>query len=83
MSRERGEISYEIQEHVGVIAKYTNGWAKEINKVAWNGSDAKFDIRDWDEKHEHMSRGITLREDEMQNLFGIMSDWFGETEVKA
>lgn len=79
MSRERNkeEVTYEIQEHVGIIAKYSNGWTKEINKVSWNGNEAKFDIRDWDEKHEHMSRGITLREGEMETLHSLMCAWFG------
>lgn len=68
------EITFEVAEHIGVIATYSNHWTKELNKVSWNGSQPKFDIRDWDEQHQHMSRGITLREEEMLILFDILKD---------
>jgi hypothetical protein len=72
MENKRKEISFEVIEHVGVIAKYQNGWQKEINVVSWNDGPAKYDIRDWDPDHEHMSRGITLSEDDMQSLRELM-----------
>ena len=62
------EISFEIKEKIGVITSYPTGWAKELNLVAWNGNPAKFDIRDWDPEHEHMSRGITLHPDELKKV---------------
>lgn len=78
MTREKTneDVTYEVHEKIGVIASYSNGWSKEINKISWNGRSGKFDIRDWDDKHEHMSRGITLHEDEMLNLFHILSEYF-------
>ncbi|MBK5247393.1 MAG: hypothetical protein JJE49_09040, partial [Peptostreptococcaceae bacterium] len=41
-------------------------------KVAWNGNTAKFDLRDWDESHEHMSRGITLHQEEAKKVFELL-----------
>ncbi|QIB68421.1 hypothetical protein Ami103574_03410 [Aminipila butyrica] len=73
------EITFEVTEHIGVIATYSNRWTKELNKISWNGSKPKFDIRDWDEQHQHMSRGITLREEEMAALFDILKDILPET----
>ena len=49
-----------------------NGWNKELNIVSWNGGQPKYDIRDWDLDHEHMSRGVTLHEKEMRQIFDLM-----------
>ena len=70
--KERDEVTFEVVEHLGVVASYPTGWKKELNKVAWNGNAAKFDIRDWDESHEHMSRGITLHTEEAKKVFELL-----------
>ena len=62
------KISYEIKEHLGVINKSGSGWNRELNLVSWNGNDPKYDIREWDEFHEKMSKGITLTPWEMQKM---------------
>ena len=49
------DVTFEITEPIGVIANYATGWKKEINLVSWNGGAPKYDIRDWDPDHEHMS----------------------------
>ncbi|HWQ78229.1 MAG TPA: PC4/YdbC family ssDNA-binding protein [Anaerovoracaceae bacterium] len=68
------EITFEVEEHIGIIGTSPTGWKKEINMVAWNGNPAKFDIREWDEDHSHMSRGITMNKDEVKALTGILSE---------
>ena len=65
------EFSFEIVEHIGVISKTITGWNKELNVVRWN-SRKKYDLRDWDENHERMSRGITLTADEMRQLITLL-----------
>lgn len=67
MNMER-EVTFEIVERIGVITDYQTGWAKEINIVSWNGAEPKYDIRDWSPDHEHMSRGITLKEEELRQI---------------
>ena len=62
------QINYEIKEHIGIISENKNGWTKELNLISWNDNDPKYDIRDWDPKHEKMSRGITLTEEEAYEL---------------
>ena len=62
------EISFTIRQKIGVLAAYQNGWRKEVNLVEWNGGPAKVDIRDWDPKHEHMGKGVTLKPDEAEKL---------------
>ncbi len=66
------EISFEIVEPIGIIAEHSTGWKKELNLVSWNGNPAKYDIRDWDPYHEHMSRGVTLHEKEMDRIMDLM-----------
>lgn len=70
------QINYEIKEHIGIISESKNGWTKELNLVSWNDNDPKYDIREWDSKHEKMSRGITLTEEEAYELSIILSGEF-------
>ena len=67
-------VRFEIKEKIGVIAEYPSGWSKEINLVSWNDAAPKYDIRDWDSNHEHMSRGITLHVDEIKKLAELIQD---------
>lgn len=76
--KKNDDVTFEIVEHIGVIAKYNNRWTKELNKISWNGGNAKFDIRDWDEHHEHMSRGITLHDEEMKIMYDLLKDNFAK-----
>lgn len=68
------EIKFEIVKHIGVLSEGSNGWKKELNLVSWNDRAPKYDIRDWDENHEKMGKGITLSEDEIQNLINLMNN---------
>lgn len=68
------EVTFEIKEKIGVIDTYSTGWSKEINPVSWNGCPAKYDIRDWDPDHEHMSRGITLTEKQMKKIMELVKE---------
>ena len=77
---EEKDFAFNIKEHIGVISTYASGWSKELNLVEWNGNNAKFDIRDWEPSHEHMSRGITLHKDEAKILAGLISDFFANNK---
>ena len=59
-------------EEIGIISTLDTGWTKEINLVRWNGGVAKYDIRDWDPQHMRMSKGITLKEEEMRRILDLM-----------
>lgn len=67
-----GGVTFDIVEHIGVLATFATGWRKEINYVSWNGAPAKYDIREWDPSHSQMSRGLTLKENEMRLLLELM-----------
>jgi len=42
--------------------------------VSWNGRPSKYDIREWSEGHEKMSKGITLTEEEIKCLKEILNE---------
>lgn len=68
MAKEKKEFVYEIINELGEISKGTNGWKKEFNRVSWNGGEPKYDVREWDEKHEKMGKGVTLTKEELLKL---------------
>ncbi len=78
--KESAEITYKIDEHIGIIKEYPTGWRKELNRVTWNRGASKYDIRDWAEDHSHMSRGITLHDDEMKAIFRMLEPRIGAAE---
>lgn len=66
------EVSFEIVEHIGVLTTHSTGWSKQLNLVAWNGGQPKYDLRDWSPDYTAMSRGVTLNESEMRKLLDSM-----------
>ena len=58
------EFSYEIIKTIAVLSTSKSGWSKELNLVAWNGKEPKYDIREWSPEHDKMGKGITLSDDE-------------------
>ena len=66
------EFDFTIVDELGVLSTSPKGWTKELNLVAWNGGNAKWDIREWNPEHTSMSRGLTLNDDEMKNLLTLM-----------
>ena len=76
---DKNDITFEIMEHIGtidVIDGREEKWTKEVNVVAWNGGKPKIDVRDWNEKHDRMSRGITLTEDQAMKMTKALVDRF-------
>ena len=62
------ELKYEIVKKIGVLSESDKGWTKELNLVKWNDYSPKYDLRDWNEDHTRMGKGITLTEDEVNKL---------------
>lgn len=67
------EIKYEIKEKIGVISENEKGWTKELNLISWNDREPKYDIRDWNEGHDRMGKGITLTSEEIASLREILN----------
>jgi hypothetical protein len=71
---ENREFKFSIVRHVGVLAEGKKGWKKEVNLVSWNDRPPKLDLREWDENHEKMTRGITLNAEESGILRDLITD---------
>ena len=74
-------IAFVIDKRLGVISTAPTGWTKEVNIIRWNGGTPKYDIREWDPSHERMSRGITLKPEEMNQLIDLVEA--GREEVSC
>lgn len=74
-------LSYEIVEHLGVLARNPIDWTKEVNLVAWHGirQDPLVDIREWSPDKKRMGRGITLTKEEAQHLAVLILERLGAT----
>ena len=53
------DIKFEIVEEIAVLSESNSGWKRELNLVSWNGREPKYDLRDWDENHTRIGKGIT------------------------
>ena len=62
------DLKFEIKKNLGIIGEGTKGWKKEVNIVSWNDRRPKLDIRDWDETHEKMGKGVTLSKNEVEEF---------------
>ncbi|WEV60511.1 YdbC family protein [Streptococcaceae bacterium ESL0729] len=67
------ELKFEIEESLIVLSENDKGWTKELNRVSWNGGQAKYDIRTWSPDHTKMSKGVTLTNEEFQVLLEALS----------
>ena len=68
------DIKFEIVKEIGVLSESPSGWKRELNMVSWNGRAPKYDIRDWDENHEKMGKGITLSQEEIEILVDLIEN---------
>lgn len=67
------DMSFEIIKHLGTLSKNEKSeWTKELNLIAWNGREPKYDIRDWSPDHTKMGKGITLTEGELKSLSEVL-----------
>lgn len=66
-----GEIKYTIVEHLGVINERA-GFKKEVNLVSWNEGNPKIDIREWNEDHTKLTKGITLSLSECKKIKALL-----------
>jgi hypothetical protein len=47
--------------------------AKQFNLISWNGREAKYDLRDWSPDGVKMGKGVTLAEEELTTLRGLLN----------
>ena len=68
------EIKFEIIETIGVLSESVKGWAKELNLVSWNDKEPKYDLREWDQDHKKMGKGVTLTKEELLRLRDALNE---------
>ena len=68
------EFTYEVTERIAVLSTNARGWERQLNMVSWNGNPPKYDIRDWSPDGIRMAKGISLTEEELKTLKGILDD---------
>ncbi len=68
------DFSFQITEQIGVVSEAKSGWKLELNKVSWGGRPAKFDLRNWSPDHQKMGKGVTLTDEEIKTLGGMISN---------
>ncbi len=75
-------FKYNIVKALGIISERTdydgNKQTKEVNMVSWNGREPKIDIREWNEDHTKMSKGLTLTPEEEEMLCMILHEHIRE-----
>lgn len=64
-------VKFEIKEHIETLSSNERGWTKELNLVSWNDNAPRYDIREWNEDHSRMGKGITLSREEMTKLLAV------------
>lgn len=82
----RDKVTWEIVEHLGTFTEYTDfrgeKKTKEVNLVSWNGKLPKVDIREWNEDHSTMTKGVTLTDEEAENVAMILHNYISERRAK-
>lgn len=67
------DFKFDIKKNLGTISESSKGWMREVNVMTWNNKKPKVDIREWDEEHGKMGKGITLSKDELKKLKDILN----------
>lgn len=68
------DFTYTVTEKIAIISQ--NGAnTLELRKVSYNGAEPKLDVRRWwtdDKGVEHMGKGLTLTDKELESLAAIV-----------
>lgn len=67
------KIKYEVVEHIGFLSESAKGWKKELNRINWNKNEPKYDIRECAPGREKVGKGVTLSEEEVQELKRLLN----------
>ncbi|MGM9540449.1 YdbC family protein [Anaerovibrio sp.] len=76
-------LVYDIKKKLGVISTARNGWTKEINLVAWNGGEPRYELRSWSPDHRRMGKGISFNKEELGSLREILTQLGPERNLQA
>ena len=57
---------------IAVLSTSDSSYTKEINLIAWNGNEPKYDIRSFSPAREKCGKGITLTRAEAEKLLAAL-----------
>ena len=70
-----GDIKFTITKNIATLSTNPKtSWTKELNLVSWNDRAPKYDLRDWIPDHTKMGKGVTMTEEELQELKKALMD---------
>lgn len=73
---DNSSFRYEITDRIAVLADNGSGTTKELNRVSYNGSTPKYDLRSWyrSSEGEKLLKGLTLTDDEARSLKAALNN---------
>ena len=79
MAKRTTELTHEIIKDFGSFGN--SGWKKHLTYVKWGDNEPKYDIRSWNEDMTKCGKGVTLDEEDLLVLAGLLTD-VGQNDVK-
>lgn len=73
------EFKYEVKNTIGKLGEKSK---YELRVVAWNGKEAKLDIRQWYQQNEEeqCGKGISLTNDEAKVLVDALNEYLNDED---
>ena len=67
------DLTFDIEEHLGIISEEKSGYSIQLNKASWSGNPAKIDLRRFNSEGRPL-KGIALTEQEATRLKQLLED---------
>lgn len=61
-----------IIQTFGILSEH-NDWKKKLALVSWDGTEPRYDIRNWNTKYNRYGKGVTLTKEELYALKDILN----------
>lgn len=75
MAKNNGEFKYELKEFIGPIKENSeNDWVKGVARIKWGDNPTTLDIRNMNLSKSLFNKGISLSDEEADNLVDILLD---------
>lgn len=71
------DFDFEIVEKIATISENNTGnYSLELNKISFNGTAPKIDLRKWNKLTGRMLKGVTLTDEEAKILYSELKKYF-------
>ena len=80
MYKDQSNYDFKIQKEIGIVSEKPSGWTLELNLVSFNGKGAMYDLREWNDDHTALRRGIRLSESDLRSLMKVIKKYLEGTE---